>query len=1038
MKRFSFTILSFLFFVTSYSQQIEIDENTEEFQEILSLYNKAKEYKEKESYDLAITTYKEVIRQFKGYYSDTHQYYCVFLSNLASLYESTDKYNLALPLHLKSLEKTEQIFGKEHSKYGICLNDLALFYMSRGQLNKALFYSKQALTNISKSLGKENSAYGIFLNNLALLYEKTGQFDKAMPLYKESLENTEKTLGKDHSSYGTSLNNLANLYQIIGEYDKALSLYLEALKITEITIGKDHSSYGISLNNLANLYQYIGEYSKALPLLLEALENIKKTLGKNHSSYGKRLNNLANFYQEIGQYEKAMPLYQKALENQQKTLGKNHPTYIITINNLALLYKSIGQFNKALTLYHESLEVSEKTLGKEHPSYGIRLNNLALAYESIEQYSIALSMLQEGLKNSKKSLGKEHPSYGKSLNNLALVYESMEQNDKALSMYIEVLENTKRSLGKEHSNYIISLNNLISLYQKKRQYSKVLPLLIEANIHTQSQIKKNFAYQTREEKEKFIRNKLDYNLSITSNFNYLTNNSYPETISLATNNILTTKNLLLNATKNILNQLEKLNDTTINKKVTAFRSKETYLNKQLQLPIASRVTSFNKEQSNLETLEREIVNLYTQNFGEDVNYVKDYKQTKLKGDELAIEFTYFDIYNKTRTDSTIYVAYLYKKDWETPKVIDLFEEQQLTKYFNSITSANQLYKTRGSKSSRITSIADSIYQLVWQPLEKFTKDSKTIYYSPDGFLHKIPFAALPNEENKLLGEVYELNQMGNTADIKKYNKQPNLKDIVLIGGVDYTYTPDSNKNVNEAQQFSILESELLLGNEDNIKRSSGSGSWSYLNGTKQEVNRIKELIPQSKVLNGKEATETAFKNLSGNSPSVLHIATHGYFFPDLEKKKDKRILGEEKPYVHAENPLLRSGLILANANYAWKHGNNPYEEEDGILTALEISNLDLKKTDIVILSACETGLGDIPSSEGVYGLQRAFKMAGVNIIIMTLWEVSDKETAEFMDLFYTKWKAINNPKKAFKEAQSVMMEKYRKYPEKWAAFVLFE
>ncbi len=129
---------------------------------------------------------------------------------------------------------------------------------------------------------------------------------------------------------------------------------------------------------------------------------------------------------------------------------------------------------------------------------------------------------------------------------------------------------------------------------------------------------------------------------------------------------------------------------------------------------------------------------------------------------------------------------------------------------------------------------------------------------------------------------------------------------------------------------------------------------------------------------------------------------------------------------------------MANANYAWQHGTNPYEEDDGILTALEISNLDLKNTDIVILSACETGLGDIPSSEGVYGLQRAFKMAGVNTIIMTLWEVPDKETAEFMDLFYTKWKATNNPKTAFKDAQKVMMNTYRDNPEKWAAFVYFE
>ena len=389
----------------------------------------------------------------------------------------------------------------------------------------------------------------------------------------------------------------------------------------------------------------------------------------------------------------------------------------------------------------------------------------------------------------------------------------------------------------------------------------------------------------------------------------------------------------------------------------------------------------------------------------------------------------------------MYVAYIYKKDWDTPKVINLFEEKQLKNYLTTTSSPSILYKTRGavgnSKATTIA-IADSIYKLVWQPLEKYIKDVKTIYYSPDGILHKIPFAALANNDNKLLAEVHDFNQMGNTADIRIYDKQPNLNDAVLIGGIDYTYIPDNTTSKIEEKQHSILEAEQLLGNEINKKRNTSNGSWTYLEGTLKEVDRISKLLPKSKVFTNKKATETAFKQLSGASPSVLHIATHGFFFPDIEKQKNKNFSDSKKPYIHAKNPLLRSGLIFANANYAWQNGSNPYEEDDGILTSLEISNLDLKNTDIVILSACETGLGDIPSSEGVYGLQRAFKMAGVNTIIMTLWEVPDKETTEFMELFYTHWKANNNPKKAFKEAQKLMMNKYKDNPEKWAAFVLFE
>jgi CHAT domain-containing protein len=280
--------------------------------------------------------------------------------------------------------------------------------------------------------------------------------------------------------------------------------------------------------------------------------------------------------------------------------------------------------------------------------------------------------------------------------------------------------------------------------------------------------------------------------------------------------------------------------------------------------------------------------------------------------------------------------------------------------------------------------------------------------------------------------------MSNTADLGKKKQEPDLEDVLLIGNVFYDYNAENKKEIAEDRGYSIMQSEFLLGEEENKNKNGSKNIWLRLPGTLAEIYNIKALLPKSSILQEKEATETAFKNLSGNSPSVIHIATHGYYFSDLEKKKESGPTLWEKPYVHAKNPLLRSGLILANANYAWQKGANPYEKDDGILTALEISNMDLKNTDIVILSACETGLGDVPSSEGVYGLQRAFKMAGVETIIMALWNLKDITTKEYMTLFYNNWKSSNDPKAAFKKAQKTMMTKYREEPKKWAALVYLE
>jgi len=193
-------------------------------------------------------------------------------------------------------------------------------------------------------------------------------------------------------------------------------------------------------------------------------------------------------------------------------------------------------------------------------------------------------------------------------------------------------------------------------------------------------------------------------------------------------------------------------------------------------------------------------------------------------------------------------------------------------------------------------------------------------------------------------------------------------------------------------------------------------------------------------LSKNEATEENFKKLSGNSPNILHIATHGFFYENLNRNVQfETNLSTEDQYRLAEDPLLRSGLIMAGANYAWKNSSNPPNEiEDGILTAMEISNLDLSNTDLVVLSACETGLGDIEGSEGVYGLQRAFKMAGVDKLIMSLWQVPDEETADFMQLFYEKWLNERTVRDAFIDTQREMYLKYKNEPLKWAAFVLLE
>ncbi|MBL7897744.1 MAG: CHAT domain-containing protein [Crocinitomicaceae bacterium] len=395
----------------------------------------------------------------------------------------------------------------------------------------------------------------------------------------------------------------------------------------------------------------------------------------------------------------------------------------------------------------------------------------------------------------------------------------------------------------------------------------------------------------------------------------------------------------------------------------------------------------------------------------------------LKPNECAIEFIHYQSVTDT-AKPVIYAALVVSPESEHPEAIKLCTENDLKKILGNIqgNNLNFIERVYGKKSDA----KKDLYEKIWQPLEPYLKDVKTVYYSPSGLLHKVSFAAICKEQDVYLSDVYNFRQMGSTGNLAFENKTEfgELENFLLMGGVQY------NSDLTEKK------------------------TWDYLPGSLSETNTINKFLQKKKYgvnyFNGTNATESIFKEKI-TSTSVVHIATHGFFFPDPEQVKEEMKTNSEQSeeeikfrgttnyanwsFVNNKNPLMRSGIVLANANDVWSR--DPLAEgEDGILTAQEVSNLDLRNTKLVVLSACETGLGDIKGSEGVFGLQRAFKMAGVKYLIMSLWQVPDKETSEFMILFYKNLIRLKDIPTAFQKTQKVMREKYDPYY--WGAFILIE
>ncbi len=975
----------------------------------------------KDNYPESEKWYLQSITIRKKVLGKEHPDFAASLNSLANLYKEMGQYEKAEPLYLESKAIREKVLGKDHPDFAASLNNLANLYKEMGQYEKAKTLLLEAIAIREKVPGKEHPDYAQSLNNLARLYMDMGQYEKAESLYLEARTIREKVLGKEHPDYVASMNNLAVLYANMGQYEKAESLFFEAKAIREKVLGKEHTDYAASLNNLGSLNKDMGRYDKAEPLFLEAKIIWGKVLSKEHPTYAISLNNLGGLYYHMGLYEKAESLFLESKAIREKALGKEHPTYAWSLNSLAVLYEDMGQFEKAEPLFLESKAIREKVYGNEHPDYATSLNNLAILYEDMGQYEKAEPLYLEALAIRGKVLGKEHPDYATSMNTLGLLYTDMGQFEKAEPFLLESKAIRGKSLDKVHPDYILSLENLAVLYMEIGQNKKAENFFTDAATSNRALILSALHHLSEQEMNQYL---MTFNNTESNIFSFNQKTAAATGIAKTEyDNTLFLKGFLLNAYYHSKKLILSNAAAKVNYKL--LQSYGRRLATEYAKPVAERkgVTEL-QERSN--TLEKEIAKSIA-GYGETMKQVKwQDVQQKLKKAEAAIEFVKYSYGYKNKKDSNMYAALLLKPGYTQPHFIILFEEKSLDSLLQTNNGlmadyVNRLYSLAGRGIKINKGSKASLYEMLWKPLEKELTGIKTIYFSPAGLLHRINIDAIPVSATETLADKFQLIELNSTRQLVVPIEIKNMnKDAVLYGGVDFDAFGDS------------------------VTRGR---AWNYLPGTESEVNSLEKIMQsaslKTNVKKGIDATEESFKKIGSNnsaSPKILHIATHGYFFSDPKEKASSELAagGQEPVFKMSDHPMLRSGLILSGGNKGWE-GNRLLEgKEDGVLTAYEISQMNLSNTELVVLSACETGLGTIQGNEGVYGLQRAFKIAGAKYLIMSLWQVPDKQTSLLMTAFYKKWltekKTIPN---AFHEAQQQLRESGLD-PYYWAGFVLVE
>ncbi|XYI04075.1 tetratricopeptide repeat protein [Sorangium sp. So ce1128] len=947
--------------------------------------------------------------------------------------EQAGRYDEAIPLARRALELREKALGPEHPDVATTLNDLASLLQMKADYTAAEPLYRRALAIREKVLGPEHPDVAISLNSLASLLQAKADYTGAEPLYRRALAIFEKALGPENPYVATGLNNLAGLLQTKADYTGAEPLYRRALAIFEKAFGLEHSRVGGSVNNLAGLLQAKGDYAAAEPLFRRALAILEKAFGPENPDVANGLDNLAALLEAKGDHAAAEPLYRRALAIFEKAFGPEHPDVAKSRGNLAGLLQAKGDYATAEPLYRRALAIWEKALGPEHPEVASTLNNLAFLLATKGDYATAEPLYRRALAIREKALGPEHAGVANTLNNLAALLKAKGDYTAAEPLYRRSLAILEKALGPEHPNVATGLDNLAALYWARAAPTQALPLMQRATAIHERVLESILATSSERQKHAFART-VQGETDATVSLHVRALPARADAARLALTVLLQRKGRVLDAMTDMLAQLRARGRPEDQAKLTQLASLSGELaTRTLRGPSPGEGVSHHGDalarlRADIEVLERDLAGRYTALAAERRAVTLETVQAALDPGAALVELALFrPLDPHAKLDRVFgdphYVAYVLHRTGE-PRWVELGPAAPIDALVAQARDVLSVDTSRPAETAR------KLDEKVMRPVRALLGEAREVYLSPDGELNLIPFAALVDERGQFLLARYRFTYLTSGRDLLRLEATRNESSRsppLVMGNPAYgegTGAPAGGEG----------GSARAAATPGRRSEAMGVRQWTPLPGTEPEAREVARLLRVRPLLD-KDATETAVKALAG--PSIVHLATHGFFLGGTRELSHapgelRALVPVPKPLVRppsSENPLLRSGLALAGANRL-RSGS-----DDGVLTALEVAGLDLWGTRLVVLSACETGVGEPYRGEGIYGLRRALVLAGADSQIMSLWKVDDAATRDLMTAYYRRLSDDEGRSDAMREVQ-VDMARKKLHPYYWAAFIV--
>lgn len=878
------------------------------------------------------------------------------------------------------------------------------------QQDTAIALGTLALSKVEAEFGTEDTAVARALHRMGHYHFCKQEYSEAEPFYKRALAIRQEALGTRHKSVGSGLTNLAVVYRRLGRYAEAEPLYERALAIWEEAYGPDHEKVGLVLNNLTALYEGQGRFAKAETHCQRALAIWENHYGKEHQLVTLCLTNLATLRREQGEYAEAESLIVQVLAIREKIHGPDNSWVSHSLYDLANLYRLQGRIEEAEAIGRRALAMAERSQGPDHPHVAKYLHNLAGLYCDQGKYAEAEPMLQRALALKRRVLGSDN-----------YVVASIEETySKLLRLRKDTsaaLEMAARSCAAMHKSFI---DNAMVLSERDA-----------------------LAYS------RWLHNSVDNFISC-----------YTELAAGDHRVVKTAASLILNAKGRVSDGLFERQKALISETDSATLAVAEAL-RVAKLRLSRRYVKGPGEDSDgfrrrLDSLTTLVNGLETDLSRLSASFRKkrqirevtvDSIRASLPENSCLIEYLKYDYLSLQPDRATPhYLAIVVSESGEPvilnigpaapiDNLIDLYRQHLLRVPLAGLPSDEDVEEYRD--------LAKELYRRIWKPVENQTSAKKLVLIAPDGGLNLVSFAGLLDDTGAYLIERYPIHYLSAGRDLVR------LKDVAIpavgllaLGDPDYDASVTDRLMINAPLRDKVANPEYSVSRSTRMGRGEFRGmKVSPLPWTRREVKRIAQAWTTtchepSEVFCGSDASEDRLK-AEAPGKRVIHLATHGYFLQDTASSGYPGGEAEQGQGPAVKNPLLKSGLFLAGANQRGQIVDSS-GVDDGILTAFEVSAMNLQGAEWVVLSACESGLGEVKAGEGVWGLRRAFQMAGARTVISSLWAIPDKQTVSIMEQLYSSRDtdlASVMRQMARNEIEKIRNRGLPDHPYTWAAFI---